>query len=233
MLRSVEPGRRGLLCRGHIQNWLRPAIGYNGDAIPERAHGRFSAAPSKFCGQGDEVESQLIQITKNYSMSVVSRGIAPIVGRMRAGEADDLNRLFTRTLEALPYYNETAKRSEAAKYSAKLLRESTENDPDSVLVARIDDQIVGFCFSKGDDGLVWLAWFGVHPSFRRQGIGSQLLLKLDETVRSGRSHKIWCDCRTENEASKVALRRHGYVELCTVRNHWYGQDFILWEKLVA
>src|SRR4030088_1523662 len=111
-------------------------------------------------------------------MSVVSRGVAPIVGRMRAGEADDLNRLFTRTLEALPYYNETAKRSEAAKYSADLLRESAESEPDSILIARMENQIVGFCFSKSDDGLVWLAWFGVHPSFRRQGIGSQLLATL-------------------------------------------------------
>jgi hypothetical protein len=24
-------------CRGYIQNWLCPAIGYNGDAIPEKS----------------------------------------------------------------------------------------------------------------------------------------------------------------------------------------------------
>ena len=156
-----------------------------------------------------------------------------MVAPMWAGEANELNHLFVRIVEALPYYNDTAKRSEIAKYSAESLRESAEKEPDSVLVARVGEQIVGFCFSESDDGLVWLAWFGVDPSFRNQGVGSQLLTKLEDTVRSGRSHKIWCDCRTENEASKVALARHGYVQLCTVRNHWYGQDFILWEKLVA
>lgn len=166
-------------------------------------------------------------------MSIDSPTTTPTIARMLPGDAAQLNQLFILVLKAIPYYNETAKRSEAAKYSADLLRESAESEPDSVLVARIEHEIVGFCFSKSDDGLVWLAWFGVHPSFRRQGIGSQLLATLEETVRNGRSHKIWCDCRTENEASKVALTNHGYVELCTVRNHWYGQDFILWEKLVA
>jgi ribosomal protein S18 acetylase RimI-like enzyme len=152
---------------------------------------------------------------------------------MRSGEAEELNHLFAGIVEALPYYNDTAKRSEIAKYSAESLRQLAEKEPDSVLVARVAEQIIGFCFSESDDGLVWLAWFGVAPSFRHQGVGSQLLAKLDETVRNGRSHKIWCDCRTENEASKIALTNHGYVQLCTVRNHWYGQDFILWEKSVA
>jgi ribosomal protein S18 acetylase RimI-like enzyme len=159
--------------------------------------------------------------------------VIPSIGRMRAGEAEELNHLFVRIVEALPYYNNFAKRSEIAKYSPESLRDLAEKELDSVLVARVDDQIVGFCFSESDDGLVWLAWFGVDPLFRRHGVGAQLLEKLEETVRNGRSHKIWCDCRTENEASKVALTKRGYIQLCTVRNHWYGQDFILWEKSLA
>lgn len=152
---------------------------------------------------------------------------------MQLDEAGVINQLFCEIVENLTYYNQVAKSSEIAKYSIEALRESALNDPDSVLVAKVGNQVVGFCFSNSDDGLVWLAWFGVHSSFRRQGIGSVLLEKLEESVRNGRSHKIWCDCRTENEGSKVTLSKHGYVELCTVRNHWYGQDFILWEKPVA
>lgn len=155
------------------------------------------------------------------------------IGRMRAGEAEELHQLFVRIVQDLPYYTNTAKRCEIAKYSPELLRESAEKDPDSVLVASIAAQIIGFCFSESDDGLVWLAWFGVDPSFRQHGVGTRLLEKLEETVRNGRSHKIWCDCRTENEGSKIVLTKHGYVQLCTVRNHWYGQDFILWEKSLA
>ena len=155
-----------------------------------------------------------------------------IVDRMQPDEAESLSLLFTQVVKALPYYNETAKRSELEKYSAISLCDSISNDPDSVLVARATREIVGFCLSRHDDGLIWLAWFGVHPLYRRRGVGSALLQKLEDIVRNGRSHKIWCDCRTENEISKRVLTDHGYTQLCTVLNHWYGQDFILWEKLV-
>jgi ribosomal protein S18 acetylase RimI-like enzyme len=156
-----------------------------------------------------------------------------VVDRMADNDAEPLFRLFAHILEALPYYNETAKKSELQKYSPLLLRQATLREPDSVLTARVGSELVGFCFSEDDDGLVWLAWFGVHPSFRRRGVGSGLLRSLEERVRNGRSHKIWCDCRTENQVSQAALIRQGYSMLCTVPNHWYGQDFILWEKLVA
>ncbi len=136
-------------------------------------------------------------------MSVVSEKVA--VRRMV------LNRLFVDIVQSLPYYNETAKRSEIAKYTPQLLREHVKKDPDSVLVAHLAEKLVGFCFGNMDDGLVWLAWFGVHPSYRKHGVGRALLERLDETVRSRRSHKIWCDCRTENEASKIVLARHGYA----------------------
>lgn len=154
------------------------------------------------------------------------------VGRMRSEEAEAVSSLFVQVVSALPYYNDWAKKSEIAKYSATLLREALSADSDAVLVARVETDIVGFCISRQDDSLIWLSWFGVHPAYRHRGIGSALVNKLEETVRNGRSHKIWCDCRTENEASKAVLGTHGYRQICTVRNHWYGQDFILWEKAI-
>ena len=147
-------------------------------------------------------------------------------------EAEALSQLFGQVVTALPYYNDIAKKSELAKYSPALLRESVSQDPDSVLVAKSGGNLLGFCISRNDDGLIWLSWFGVHAGHRREGIGSALLRKLEDTVRSGKSHKIWCDCRTENQNSKVLLSKHSYQQICTVRNHWYHQDFILWEKLV-
>ena len=155
-----------------------------------------------------------------------------VVDRMRFEEAEEIASLFVEVLTSLPYYNEQAKASELVKYKPSLLRDSAEEDPDSILVARDADQIVGFCFNRNDDGVIWLSWFGVHPDYRRMGIGSALLRKLESTVREGRSHKIWCDCRTENEVSKCTLAKEGYTQLFTLLNHWYGQDFIIWEKLV-
>ena len=156
-----------------------------------------------------------------------------MIDRMMSEEAETVASLFRDVLLGIPYYNDAAKTHESAKYSSESLCESMAVDPDSVLVARTEQTPIGFCISRPDDGVIWLAWFGVHAAHRREGIGSALLEKLEETVRRGRSHKIWCDCRTDNHESLTVLRRHNYMELCTVRRHWYGQDFILWEKFLG
>jgi RimJ/RimL family protein N-acetyltransferase len=174
-----------------------------------------------------------IQITRNYHYRHGIKMTPPLSIRpMEQQKAEELARLFVQVVEPLPYYNETAKRSEIAKYPPRLLREVSEGDPDSILVASLEDQLVGFCFSRYDDDLVWLNWFGVHPSHRGKGIAKALLQAL-EISRKGKTHKIWCDCRTENEASKNILTSQGYHQICTVRNHWYKQDYILWEKFIA
>src|SRR3712207_4180331 len=102
-----------------------------------------------------------------------------VVDRMRFEEAEEIANLFVEVLTSLPYYNEQAKASELVKYKPSSLRDSVVEDPDSVLVARDADRIVGFCFNRNDDGVIWLSWFGVHADYRRMGIGSALLRKLE------------------------------------------------------
>lgn len=155
------------------------------------------------------------------------------VSPMSDGDADGVSQLFAGVLAELPYYNEKAKRSEGAKYTAERLREAIRSRPDAVLVARSEGEIVGFCFSNEDDGVIWLSWFGVHPTARLHGAGTTILRALEDRAISSGFRKIWCDCRTTNTGSKVTLTSFGFEPLCTIRNHWYGQDFILWEKLLA
>jgi GNAT superfamily N-acetyltransferase len=136
-------------------------------------------------------------------------------------------------VDALPYYNERAKASETAKYAADRLRRHALADPGSALVARLDDGLVGFVINNLDDETIWLSWFGVNPAFRRRGVGSCLLQALDQRARTLGMHKIWCDCRTENVESKLTLTQNGFRQICTIPDHWYRQDFILWEKRVG
>ncbi len=152
---------------------------------------------------------------------------------LQEGEAEALNALFRVVVLPLPYYNDAAKRTELAKHSIELLWNSVSVDPVTVLVANLDSQMIGFCLSKRDDDLIWLSWFGVHPDHRRKGVASELLGGLEEACRKENAHKIWCDCRVGNQASIGILSKHGYVPICTLRNHWYGQDYILWEKLIG
>jgi len=160
-------------------------------------------------------------------------GDAILVRPMERSQAEETSRVFQSVLSAVPYYNERAKSAERLKYTSVRLQELTAADPESVLVASIDTQVVGYCFNERDDELLWLSWFGVHLDFRKRGVGQKLLDAFEDRARSMRSHKVWCDTRTNNSESISVLMRQGFQPLCTARNHWYGQDFILWEKPIT
>ena len=151
----------------------------------------------------------------------------------KSNEPELLSELFRTILDGLPYYNERAKRSEVAKYTADRLRQSALGDPESILVARISDRLAGYAINNLDDETIWLSWFGVDPAFRKRGVGTSLLRALDRRAETLGAHKVWCDSRTENLESKLTLTGHGFRQLCTIPDHWYRQDFILWEKRVG
>lgn len=151
------------------------------------------------------------------------------VSPMQSDEAGHAARIIQSVIESLPYYNDRAKAEELAKYSETELQALNRLDPDSVLLARIDGTIVGFCLSRYDDGVIWLSWFGVVEGCRQQGVGRALLDALAATLPRRRAHKVWCDTRTENVRSQQVLERAGFRRIVQIANHWYGQDFILWE----
>jgi ribosomal protein S18 acetylase RimI-like enzyme len=159
-------------------------------------------------------------------------GMSIFIQSMCVEERHNVSGLVKAVIAPLSYYNLTARESEIAKYDAGSLADLIRDDPLSVLVARDTDLPVGFCISKFDDGLIWLAWVGVLQEYRCKKVAARLLQKLEETAPARGCHKIWADCRTENEVMKRMFPQIGYTQICTVNNHWYKQDFILWEKVI-
>jgi RimJ/RimL family protein N-acetyltransferase len=143
---------------------------------------------------------------------------------------DSLVKIFNEIVYELPYYNEMAKKGELAKYNQDELHKKISEDPTSVIIALENNEIIGFCYNRFDDMTVWLEWFGVIDEARRNGLGKRIIEYLEINVREKKLHKIWCDCRTENLKSIKVLSACGYTPICTIKNHWYKQDFILWQK---
>lgn len=153
----------------------------------------------------------------------------PTISPVAKHEIDSLAALMHDTIEPLSFYNARARRAELARYTAEGLRALVAADPQSVLVARDGDGLVGFCVSRFDDGTIWLSWFGTAARARGRGIGAALLAALAETLPTRHAHKIWCDSRVENTGSQSVLERAGFRHIATLTNHWYGQDYYLWE----
>jgi RimJ/RimL family protein N-acetyltransferase len=147
-------------------------------------------------------------------------------------DVEALSAVITKVIQNIPYYNNVAIREETLKYQPGNLEQKIYEDESSVLVATVDNDIAGFCLSRFDDYVIWLEWFGITEAYRGKGISKLLLTKLEQTVTPRKCHKIWCDCRTDNKASIHILSANGYTQLVTIPNHWYQQDFILWQKVL-
>ena len=159
--------------------------------------------------------------------------MAPRIEPMRAEQADAVAALVRAVIEPLDIYVPEARAVEIARHDAAALRAMVADDPLSVLVAwdTADPPTpVGFVVGNRDDGLVWLAWFGVAPGVRARGLGRALLAAFERSAAERGAHKVWCDCRTDNTASRHLFATSGYRMLTELRNHWHGQDFYLWEK---
>jgi len=81
-----------------------------------------------------------------------------------------------------------------------------------LIVAEVDGQVVGYVLSQvvermhGIDRLVWIEHFGVHPAFRRQGIGLTLLAHPRMHYR-GRAVALHAAIHPHNRASLALFRR--------------------------
>ena len=151
------------------------------------------------------------------------------VGPAAEHEIEAVAALMHEVVEPLAYYNGRARAAELGKYTADSIRAMVADDPQSVLVARDSGGLAGFCVSRFDDGTIWLSWFGTAARVRGRGVGAALLAALAETLAARHAHKIWCDSRTDNTESRSVLERAGFHRIATLTNHWYGQDYFLWE----
>jgi ribosomal-protein-alanine N-acetyltransferase len=91
------------------------------------------------------------------------------------------------------------------------------------IVARAGDRIVGFAglWLMVDEGHV--TTFGVHPDWRRQGIGRQLLLNLVELSITIGARRMTLEVRVSNEPAQALYADFGF-EVTGRRARYYTDD---------
>jgi ribosomal-protein-alanine N-acetyltransferase len=102
-------------------------------------------------------------------------------------------------------------------------QELTGNRMARYLVARAGERVVGF-------GGIWLmvdeahiTTFGVHPEWRRRGVGRQLLIALAELSEQMRASRMTLEVRAGNEAAQELYRRFGFI-VAGRRTRYYTDD---------
>jgi ribosomal-protein-alanine N-acetyltransferase len=141
-------------------------------------------------------------------------GIPVIVDAMRMGD--------------IPGVHEVERLSFSTPWPAYAFeQELTGNRLARYVVARVGpgpmERVVGFAG-------VWLmvdeahiTTFGVHPEWRRQGIGRRLMVRLLELAEEMRASRMTLEVRAGNLAAQALYRRFGF-EVAGRRTHYYTDD---------
>jgi ribosomal-protein-alanine N-acetyltransferase len=91
------------------------------------------------------------------------------------------------------------------------------------LVARAGDRVVGFAGTWLMVDESHITTFGVHPDWRRQGIGRQLMLAISElSIRVG-ARRMTLEVRVSNVGAQTLYRSFGF-EVAGRRLRYYTDD---------
>jgi ribosomal-protein-alanine N-acetyltransferase len=97
-------------------------------------------------------------------------------------------------------------------------------------VAKVREHIIGFVVGDRREhrGVGWVATLGVHPDFRRSGIGTRLLNICETGLATPR---VRLNLRPSNVPAFLLYRRQGYVEIDRWKRYYRdGEDGLVMER---
>lgn len=153
-----------------------------------------------------------------------------IVRGLKRENASRYARLVSRVILGTAMYSRRAREQEAQNHSARSVRAQLPRRSNIFLEAVRAGTLEGFCFGSIYGGVMWVEWLGTERRSRGQGVAQHLLLSLESRLRTKKVRKIWLDTRTNNNPSIALFRSLGYRKVGTLRSHWYGHDYFIWEK---
>ncbi len=153
----------------------------------------------------------------------------PIV---RAATAADINMVHQRLMEAIdtsPFYSDKFKTFEKQRLDKDYLRALFDLDPHHLMIFIADDEPAGFMLTSPQCGSLWLHWSYIFPEKRRASLAMSGFRAMVEHWDNGRFHKIGTYTKPGNAVTAI-LKRYKFTLTCTLENHLFGEDYLLYER---
>ena len=121
---------------------------------------------------------------------------------------------------------------EARRFSPDYLRVMVNANPAYVFVVEVNGQNAGFMLSGPEQGNLVYYWGYIEPAHRKGGLAIAAMAQFTQHWDNGRFHKITAYTTAENRIAQLLMQRNGYKLVGTLERHIFGQDFILFERLL-
>ncbi len=144
-------------------------------------------------------------------------------------EDEKLATVIRTVINSTPQFSDHV---EVQRWTRPFVKSLLINPAYFVLVAEIQQELVGFVIGSILAGVYSLEWIGVLPTHKRRGIGRKLIECLEIILSQRKVQKIWCTILDENYQSRTLFRKAGFRKLCQLGPHWYGYNCSLWQKFL-
>lgn len=103
------------------------------------------------------------------------------------------------------------------------------------MVAEQGEKVVGFMIYELHKSKLHILNFAVHPSFRRLGVGLQMVAKLISKLSSHRRTRITLEVRETNLVAQLFFKTQGFRALRVLRAYYEdsGEDAFLMQYKIA
>lgn len=88
------------------------------------------------------------------------------------------------------------------------------------MVAKIDDQVVGFMIYELHKNRIHLLSFAVHPEYRRQCVGRSMIEKLISKLAYQRRNRIMAEVRETNLDAQLFFKSMGFKAESVLRDFY-------------
>jgi len=163
-------------------------------------------------------------VTKNKDKQ--NTGLRPV----KKNEIDQVHIWLNEAINDSPFYKDEFKQFEKARLSKNYLNALFNEDPAHIMLMIDNEKPCGFMISGPELGTLWLYWSYLLPAHRKGLLAMGAMNEFIKYWDNGRFHKIATYTKYGNKPAEIIMKRARYKHICTLENHIFGEDYLLYEK---
>lgn len=147
----------------------------------------------------------------------------------RFSELSQIHKMIQDAVWTSTHYSDTFKEFESARLTPVYLAQLLRTDPRHVMTIRENGELAGFILSGPEYGVLWQYWSYLDPAHRSGTLAMRVMRHYQAVWQNDRFHKILTYSRPENKVSIALMERYGYKRVAELKEHLFGEDYLLYE----